>query len=170
MVFSSCNIVRHKNPSVILKFSRFISIGDQISLIRRITAEDVKEFAKLTGDLNPIHIDAEYSKQTRYGRCIVHGTFVQGLVSCLLGVHFPGTGCVAYAISCRFPEALFVDETCRIEAVVSKLRGRLATFDVNAYACERNAMVLAGHFDVFLTREQLSMKPPVNREIVCSSK
>ncbi|CAH8501409.1 unnamed protein product [Schistosoma intercalatum] len=108
--------------------------------IRKITAQDVNDFAKLTGDINPIHLDSNYAKQTRYGKCIVHGTFIQGLLSCLLGVHFPGTGCVLHAINCKFPEPLFVDETCRIEALVSKLRGRLATFDVNAYAYERNAV------------------------------
>ncbi|CAH8496840.1 unnamed protein product [Schistosoma mattheei] len=140
MIFLSSSIIKQINHMIILQSNRFISIGDRISLIRKITAQDVNDFAKLTGDINPIHLDSNYAKQTRYRKCIVHGTFIQGLLSCLLGVHFPGTGCVLHAINCKFPEPLFVDETCRIEALVSKLRGRLATFDVNAYAYERNAV------------------------------
>ncbi|KAK4469655.1 hypothetical protein MN116_007185 [Schistosoma mekongi] len=154
------------NRVVIHQSIRFISLGDRISLVRKITAKDVENFAKLTGDVNPIHLDCEYAKQTRYGKCIVHGIFIQGLVSCLLGVHFPGIGCVAYGVNCKFPEPLFIDETCRIEAIVSKLRGRLATFDVNAYSTERNVITLVGNFDVFLTREQLTLKPPVDNEII----
>ncbi|CAH8521439.1 unnamed protein product [Schistosoma rodhaini] len=169
MIFLSSLIIKPINHMIMLQSNRFISIGDRISLIRKITTKDVKDFAKLTGDINPIHLDSNYAKQTRYQKCIVHGIFVQGLISCLLGVHFPGTGCVVHVINCKFPEPLFVDETCRIEAVVSKLRGRLATFDVNAYAWERNANVLIGCFDVFLTREQLSLKPPVDNEIVYHS-
>lgn len=63
---------------IVLQSNRFISIGDRISLIRKITAQDVNDFAKLTGDINPIHLDSNYAKQTRYGKCIVHGTFIQG--------------------------------------------------------------------------------------------
>ncbi|CAH8514070.1 unnamed protein product [Schistosoma haematobium] len=169
MIFLSSSIIKQINHMIILQSNRFISIGDRVSLIRKITAQDVNDFAKLTGDINPIHLDSNYAKQTRYRKCIVHGTFIQGLLSCLLGVHFPGTGCVLHAINCKFPEPLFVDETCRIEALVSKLRGRLATFDVNAYAYGRNANVLTGYFDVFLTREQLSLKPPVDNQIVYHS-
>nr|CAH8841432.1 unnamed protein product [Trichobilharzia regenti] len=165
MILSSVKSIKCVKTVIVSISTRSITIGDRVTLTRRITIEDVKNFAKLTGDMNPVHLDAEYAKQTRYGKCIVHGILVQGLVSCLLGVHFPGIGCVAHAINCKFPEPLFVGEICRIEAVVSKLRGRLATFDVNAYANERNTNVLIGKFDVFLTREQLSMKPPVNSEI-----
>ncbi|CAH8488173.1 unnamed protein product [Schistosoma turkestanicum] len=170
MILCRFSIIKQINHyQIVFPSKRFIAIGDRISFIRKITTKDVNDFAKLTGDMNPIHLDLDYAKQTRYGKCIVHGILVQGLVSCLFGVHFPGIGCVAYEINCKFPEPLFVDETCQIEAVVSKLRGRLATFDVNAYARERNANVLVGYFNVFLTREQLTMRPPVDNEIVYHS-
>ncbi|KAH8861201.1 Hydroxyacyl-thioester dehydratase type 2, mitochondrial [Schistosoma japonicum] len=166
MVLLSSMITRQINRIVFRQSIRLISLGDRISLVRKITAKDVENFAKLTGDVNPIHLDCEYAKQTRYGKCIVHGIFIQGLVSCLLGVHFPGIGCVAYGVNCKFTEPLFIDETCRIDAVVSKLRGRLVTFDVNAYSTERNVTTLVGNFDVFVTREQLTLKPPVDNEII----
>ncbi|TNN10486.1 Hydroxyacyl-thioester dehydratase type 2 isoform 1 [Schistosoma japonicum] len=113
MVLLSSMITRQINRIVFRQSIRLISLGDRISLVRKITAKDVENFAKLTGDVNPIHLDCEYAKQTRYGKCIVHGIFIQGLVSCLLGVHFPGIGCVAYGVNCKFPEPLFQNKSIR---------------------------------------------------------
>ncbi|VDP30474.1 unnamed protein product [Schistosoma margrebowiei] len=145
MIFLSSSIIKQINHTIILQSNRFISIGDRICLIKKITAQDVNDFAKLTGDINPIHLDSNYAKQTRYGKCIVHGTFIQGLLSCLLGVHFPGTGCVLHAINCKFPEP------CSILHINNPKN------------------VLVGYFDIFLTREQLSLKPPVDNQIVYHS-
>ncbi|VDP69828.1 unnamed protein product [Schistosoma mattheei] len=78
MIFLSSSIIKQINHMIILQSNRFISIGDRVSLIRKITAQDVNDFAKLTGDINPIHLDSNYAKQTRYRKCIVHGTFIQG--------------------------------------------------------------------------------------------
>ena len=58
-----------------------MNIGDAASFTKTITETDVILWVGLTGDLNPIHIDKEYSKTTRFGDVIVPGVMVLGLIS-----------------------------------------------------------------------------------------
>lgn len=58
-----------------------INIGDSASFTKTMTETDVILWVGLTGDMNPIHIDQEYSKTTRFGKVLVPGVLVLGLVS-----------------------------------------------------------------------------------------
>ncbi len=66
-----------------------VSIGDKVRFTKTITEQDVRTFALASGDTNRLHIDEEYAKQTRFGRRIVHGTLVSGLISAALA-RLPG--------------------------------------------------------------------------------
>ena len=68
--------------------------GDQFHWGRFISAEDVKRFAEVVGDLNPIHLDAEFAETSFFKKRIVHGAFLGGLISKVLGMDFPGQGTV----------------------------------------------------------------------------
>jgi len=51
-----------------------LQIGDQWSTpVKRISGEQVRQFASLTGDYNPLHWDEDYARQTPFGRPIAHG-------------------------------------------------------------------------------------------------
>jgi hypothetical protein len=58
--------------------ARTFKVGEKAEISRVFGEEDVVLFAKLTGDTNPIHVDNEFAKQTKFGRCIVHGALVNG--------------------------------------------------------------------------------------------
>lgn len=79
-----------------------LNVGDAFSLTRTITAEEVKTFADLTGDDNPLHVDAEYAQTTRFGKPIIHGVFLLAVFSKILGHDFPGHGTIAVSLSTRF--------------------------------------------------------------------
>ena len=58
-----------------------MQVGDSASFTKTMTETDVILWVGLTGDLNPIHIDQEYSKTTRFGKVLVPGVLVLGLIS-----------------------------------------------------------------------------------------
>lgn len=97
-----------------------LSVGDHYSISRTLTAEDVRVFADVTGDDNPLHVDAEYASATQFGRPIVHGVFLLGLVSKLLGRDFPGHGSVAVSLSAKFLRPVPVGEEVTIEVKVAE--------------------------------------------------
>lgn len=97
------------------------SVGDTASCIKTASDAVVRQFAELSGDCNPVHLDDEYAQNTRFKRRIAHGLFCLGMVSNLLGTQLPGEGSILVkeAIDYLFP--VYVGdtiETCvRIEAI-----------------------------------------------------
>ncbi|HEU5347065.1 MAG TPA: MaoC family dehydratase, partial [Ktedonobacterales bacterium] len=66
------------------------SPGDRAERTHTFTETDVLEYAELSGDFNPIHLDDEYAAKSRFGRRIVHGFLTAGMISALLGTELPG--------------------------------------------------------------------------------
>lgn len=65
--------------------------GSSASVTRLITDETVREFAELSGDTQPLHLDDEYASRTRFGQRIAHGALLVGMVSAVLGVKMAGS-------------------------------------------------------------------------------
>lgn len=94
--------------------------GDAFSFERHISAEDVRRFAEIVGDLNPIHLDAEFAAQSFFKRRIVHGAFLGGLISKVLGMDFPGQGTVYISQNSTFKRPVYVDTKVKIEVKVTE--------------------------------------------------
>ena len=99
-----------------------ISVGDAAVLERLISAEDIKAFADLTGDDNPVHLDEEYAKGMVFGRRIAHGAFLAGLISAVLGNKLPGPGCFYLGQGLTFRAPVFIGERVRVRVEVVALR------------------------------------------------
>ncbi|WP_028449096.1 MaoC family dehydratase [Chitinibacter tainanensis] len=88
---------------------------------KTLTETDVVLFAGLTGDNNPMHIDAEFAGQTRFGERIVHGMLTASFLSTVIGMHLPGPGCIYMAQNIRFVKPVHIGETVRATARVVEL-------------------------------------------------
>jgi len=73
---------------------------------RDITEADILEFARGSGDYNPLHVDGVYAAQTNYGTRIAHGAFQVGLASALVGMHLPGKDALLTLFNAQFPAPL----------------------------------------------------------------
>lgn len=71
--------------------------------------EDVNRFAEVTGDNNPVHIDAEYAAKTMFKRPIMHGMLGAALFSKVFGTLFPGEGTIYLKQSLSFLKPMYVD-------------------------------------------------------------
>jgi acyl dehydratase len=99
--------------------------GDEFTIKRFISRDDVNGFADITGDDNPIHIDISKLKDTRFDRPIVHGVLLLGVISKVLGHDFPGPGSIAVAISAKFLRPVYVDSEVRVTVkIVGKVESR----------------------------------------------
>ena len=70
-----------------------IQIGMRVSYSQTITDADIKAYAGLSGDHNPVHVNQEYAEESRYGRRLAHGLMSVGFFSALFGMRLPGPGC-----------------------------------------------------------------------------
>ena len=121
-----------------------LAVGDHYETTRTITAEDVQAFADVTGDDNPLHLDAEYAATTKLGKPVVHGVLVLGLVSKVLGRDFPGHGSIAVSLSTKFLRPVPVGAEVRIEVKVSEKIERFKHIKMKVYAYLGKKMAMGG--------------------------
>ena len=95
--------------------------GDGFSFEKHISANDVKQFAEVVGDLNPIHLDEEFAEKSFFKKRIVHGAFLGGLISKILGMDFPGPGTVYISQNSAFKRPVYVDTTVKVEVKVTEV-------------------------------------------------
>lgn len=94
-------------------------MGQETSLRKTFSAADVETFAEISGDRNPVHLDDAFAAQTQFGRRIVHGMLVAGLISAVLGTRLPGPGCIYLGQSMKFRAPVYIGD--KITAVVRVL-------------------------------------------------
>lgn len=96
-------------------------VGDGFLFEKHISANDVKQFARIVGDLNPIHLDEEFAEKSFFKKRIVHGAFLAGLISKILGMDFPGQGTVYISQNSIFKRPVYVDTTVKVEVKVTEV-------------------------------------------------
>jgi len=94
-----------------------IKIGDKAERRMQITAKIVEQFAEISGDSNPIHLDEQYAATTQFGRRIAHGILVSGIISSILGNDLPGPGTIYLSQELKFKAPVFIGD--EIFAVVT---------------------------------------------------
>lgn len=99
-----------------------MQIGDIAQLAKTITDADVRAFADLSGDHNPLHLDDAYAQTTRFGKRIAHGAFAFALISAVLGNQLPGNGTVYMKQDLKFLKPVFIDDTLTATVEIIALR------------------------------------------------
>lgn len=97
-------------------------VGDVASETRTITDQDVRDFARLSGDDNPIHINDEYAAKTRFKRRIAHGMLAASVLSKVAGTQMPGPGSIYLNQTMKFKRPCYIGDTITAEIKVLEVR------------------------------------------------
>lgn len=97
-------------------------VGDKASLSKTLSAEDVRRFADLVGDHNPVHWDKDYARRTRFKEPIAHGMLVASLISATIATHLPGPGAIYLSQSLQFRAPLYLGQTVTAHVTVTRVR------------------------------------------------
>jgi 3-hydroxybutyryl-CoA dehydratase len=105
--------------------------GLSASRTKTFTDEDVRTFARISGDDNPIHVDDAYAATTQFGRRIVHGIFTASLISAILANDLPGPGTIYLGQNLKFTKPVFIGDTITATVTVTNYRAdrRIVSFD-----------------------------------------
>ena len=87
-----------------------IQIGQKEEFQVRITESLVNDFAKLSGDFSPIHINEEYAKGTIFKKRIVHGMLLSSLLSKIQGMYLPGKRALYFSQTLNFRNPCYIDD------------------------------------------------------------
>lgn len=92
-----------------------LKIGDKGSMTKTVSEHDIYTFAGLTGDFNPIHVDAEFAKKTMFKERIAHGMLSAGFISAVLGTCMPGPTNVYMSQELLFKAPVKIGDTVTAE-------------------------------------------------------
>lgn len=84
-------------------------IDSQFTHAFKFSQEDVAAFARVTGDTNPLHLDADYAATTPFKRPIIHGMLGASVFTKVLGTEYPGYGSIYVSQTLSFLRPMFVD-------------------------------------------------------------
>lgn len=94
------------------------TVGQTATRRSTLTEEDVRTYAELTGDHNPLHFDEEFAAETKFGRLVVQGGLTTGLLHALVAMDMPGPGTVFLSQDWSFTAPVFIGDTITAEAEV----------------------------------------------------
>jgi 3-hydroxybutyryl-CoA dehydratase len=95
-----------------------IQIGDKASFTKTISESDVYQFAGITGDFNPVHVNSEFANQTIFKERVVHGILTAGFISAVLGMKLPGTDTIYLSQKVDFKAPVKIGDTVTAEVEV----------------------------------------------------
>lgn len=139
--------------------TRPLETGDSAWMRKHISDQDVRTFAEISGDHNPIHLDDDYAATSVFGRRIAHGTLSVALISAVLGMLLPGPGAIYLAQNTSFRAPVFIDDEiiARVSVVKYRPDKRIATLKTDVYN-QRDELVLEG--------EAVIIAPPDRKSVV----
>ncbi len=126
-------------------------VGQCAEWAKTVTETDVALFAGVTGDFNPVHVNAVEAERSRFGGRIAHGMLSAGLVSAAIAMRLPGSGTIYLAQTLRFTAPVRIGDTvtARVEVaevIAKRRRVRLTTTCRN----QRGEVVLDGEATVMV--------------------
>jgi len=94
-----------------------LTVGQSYETSFAITAELIERFAEVTGDHNPIHLNEDYAAGSVFKQRVAQGMLQAGLLSGILGFHFPGVGTIYLSQTLKFIKPVFINDqiTLRLE-------------------------------------------------------
>src|SRR5512138_441985 len=109
-----------------------LRVGDAAEMAKTVTESDIALFAGVTGDFNPVHVDAVAAERSMFGGRIAHGMLSAGFISAVLGMRLPGPGSVYLSQTLRFTKPVRIGDTVTarvevLEVIAARRRVRLAT-------------------------------------------
>ena len=127
-----------------------IKIGQATKFLKLISEEDIKNFARLTGDNNPIHLDDQYAKNTIFKKRIAHGMLTASFISTAIATKLPGPGSVYLDQSLKFLAPVYIgDKICILIRVIKKnIEKKVVTLSTEAHVGEKK--IITGEASILL--------------------
>jgi len=96
-------------------------VGQHVTLTKTFSEDDVRRFIEITGDTNPLHVDAEFAARTQFGRRVLHGMLTASMLSTMVGMLLPGTGAIYRSQTIRFLRPVHIGDTVTVHFVVRSI-------------------------------------------------
>lgn len=127
-----------------------LKVGMQASYSQTITDADVKAFAGLSGDNNPVHMSDEFAEKSAFKKRLAHGMLSSMFFSQLLGTKLPGPGTIYVSQNLNFKRPVYIGDTVNATITIERidLEKKRVFFDTQCTVAGKT--VIAGNAEIFL--------------------
>lgn len=101
-----------------------LSLGMSESYTRTVKEADIQQFAEMSGDTNPAHLDEEFAATTRFEKRIAHGMLSASFISTLVGTKLPGPGCLYVSQTLKFRAPVYISDEVTATVSITDLNER----------------------------------------------
>jgi len=125
-----------------------------VSYSQTITDADIKAYAGLSGDHNPVHVSSEYAASSRFGKRIAHGLMSAGFFSALFGMKLPGPGCVYVSQSLNFKRPVYIDDTVTATVKVNSIDAAQRRVFFETLCTVGGKVVISGEAEIYIPKSK----------------
>lgn len=142
-----------------------LEVGQKASFEKTIGERDIQLFAAMSGDRNPIHLDAEFARGTLFKERIAHGMLSGALISAAVACTLPGPGTIYLGQSMRFLRPVKIGDTITVRVeILEKLPKNRVRVGTNVFN-QNDELVVEGEAEVLAPRRaetvELKELPPI---------
>lgn len=133
-----------------------LQIGDSAGIERRLTMDDIKLFAVMSGDVNPAHVDEDFAKSSRFQEIIAHGMWGGALISTVLGTEMPGPGTIYLGQTLRFRAPVGLGDVLKVTVRVREKDDEKKRVTFDCFCTNQDGRhVIEGVADVLAPTEKI---------------
>jgi 3-hydroxybutyryl-CoA dehydratase len=144
-------------------FLEDLTVGQSASYERAISEADVREFALMSGDFNPVHLDEAYAQNTRFKGRIVHGMLPVTFVSTVLGTRLPGAGAIFMGANFRFKAPVRIGDTVIATCTVREINTVKSRVTFDCVCRVGDTVVVEGDALVMVPSKEAQEKAPADK-------
>ncbi len=138
-----------------------LNVGDSASYTRTLTESELILFAAVSGDVNPVHLDPEFARNTIFKERVAHGMWSGSLISATLATVIPGPGTVYLEQTLKFKRPVKLGDILTVTITVSRKEEKnRVVFDCKVVNQE-DLLVVEGEAKVIAPTEKVSLDRPV---------
>ncbi|MEH6582523.1 MAG: MaoC/PaaZ C-terminal domain-containing protein [Halioglobus sp.] len=138
-----------------------LSIGQTASYTKVIDEKDIQLFAAVSGDVNPVHLDAQFAAGTQFKERIAHGMLTGAIISAALALELPGPGSIYLAQTLRFRLPVKIGDSVTVNLEVTEMKDRRKTVTLDCKAVNQHGKTVAtGSAEVMAPAEKLQIPRP----------
>lgn len=121
-----------------------LSIGMSECYTRIVTDADIQQFAAVSGDTNPVHLDDEFAASTRFKKRIAHGMLSGSYISTVVGTKLPGPGCLYVSQTLKFRAPVYIGDEVSATVTITELNERRGYVTLNTVCSVAGTDVIRG--------------------------
>ena len=120
-----------------------IYIGLEESFKKEVTEDMMTNFLSISGDINPLHNDLAYAKESGFSSKVVYGMLTASFYSTLVGVYLPGKFCILQGIDIKFTKPVFVNDKLTITGKVNYINEAFKQLEIKAKITNQNGVTIS---------------------------